>query len=82
MNPNADPSPTRLEARIAALEARIAELEQQCEVAQLNIPWHVICAAVAAVMPNVRIVRVTHAVPTRDRWQSSGVLQNMHSHQL
>lgn len=79
---SANPPHTSLEERIAALEARIAELESQCEVAQLNIPWHVICAAVAAVMPNVRIVRVTQVSALRDSWQASALLQNLHSHQI
>lgn len=70
------------EDRMLALEARIAELEQQCEAAQLTIPWHVICAAVATVMPNVRIVRVSSAAPTRDTWQTSGLLRNVNSHQI
>jgi hypothetical protein len=79
---NANSPPTSAEDRISALEARIAELERQCEAAQLTIPWHVICAAVAAVMPNVRIIRVTHAAPNRDAWHTSALLQNIHSHHI
>ena len=79
---NNTPSPTNPEDRLRALEARIAELEQQCEAAQLDIPWHVICAAVAAVMPNVRIIRVTSAAPIRDTWQTSALLRNLNSHQI
>jgi hypothetical protein len=79
---NATPSPTSMEERMRALETRIAELEQQCEAAQLTIPWHVICAAVAAIMPNVRIVRVTHAAPIRDAWHTSALLQSIHSHHI
>ena len=80
MNPS--PSPTAYEDRLLELEARIAELESQCEVARLGIPWHVICAAVAAVMPEVRIIRVAPVAPVRDRWQTSGLLRNVNSHQI
>lgn len=76
------PPPTSLEERLASLEARIAELERQCEVAQLNIPWHVICAAVAAAMPNVRIIQVTPAAPSADGWRTSAKLRNIYSHQV
>lgn len=78
---NATTPQTSAEDRMLALEARIAELEQQCEAAQLTIPWHVICAAVAAVMPFVRVVRVK-PVPIRDRWQTSALLRNVNSHQI
>jgi len=70
------------EDRISALEARVIELERQCEAAQLTIPWHVICAAVAAIMPNVRIIRVTQLAPNRDSWHTSALLQNIHSHNI
>jgi hypothetical protein len=76
------PSPTGSQDRLSALEERIAELEQQCEAAQVTVPWHVICAAVAAVMPNVRIIRVAQAAPIRDRWQTSALLRNVNSHQI
>jgi hypothetical protein len=70
------------EDRLLALEARIAELEQQCETAQLGIPWHVICAAVAAVMPNVRIIRVAPAISASKQWKSSALARNINSHQI
>jgi hypothetical protein len=79
---NNTPSPTSLEDRMLALEARIAELEKQCEVAQLNIPWHVICAAVAAVMPHVRVVRVAPVSQIRNQWRTSALLRNINSHQI
>jgi hypothetical protein len=79
---NHTPSPTSPEDRLLALEARIAELEQQCEAARLDIPWHVICAALAAVMPNVRVIRVTPAAPVRDTWQTSALLRNLNSHKI
>lgn len=76
------PPALSMEERFAALEARITELEQQCEVAQLNIPWHVICAAIAAVMPNVKIIEVTPVSPNTDGWQTSAKLQNLYSHKV
>jgi len=79
---NAHPPPTSAEDRMSALEARIAKLEQQCEAAQLTIPWHVICATVAAVMPNVRIIRMTPAAPIGDPWRISALLKNIYSHQI
>jgi hypothetical protein len=79
---NHTPLPTSSEDRLLALEARIAELEQQCELAQLDIPWHVICAAVAAVMPDVRIIRVAQVTPNRDKWRTSALLRNVNSHQI
>ena len=80
MNPA--PSPTHSEDRLLALEKRLAELEQHCEAANLTIPWHVICAAVAAVMPDVRIVQVTQVSPKRNLWQTSALLRNVNSHQI
>jgi hypothetical protein len=74
--------PPTQEDRLHALEARIAELEKQCEVAQLDIPWHVICAAVNAVMPNVRIVRVAQVAPIQNRWQTSALFRNVNSHKI
>jgi hypothetical protein len=71
-----------MENRMLAMEARIAELERQCEVAQLDIPWHVICAAVATVMPNVRIIHVARVMSIKDRWQTSALLRNVNSHQI
>lgn len=79
---NNSPSHTSSEDRLLALEARIEELEQQCAMAQLDIPWHVICAAVAAVMPDVRVIRVAPVAPTRNKWQTSGLLRNLNSHQI
>lgn len=79
---NHTPSPSASEDRLLALEARIAELEQQCELAQLDIPWHVICVAVAAVMPDVRVIRVAQVPPGRDKWQTSALLRNVNSHQI
>jgi hypothetical protein len=79
---NDTPSHSSIEDRMLALEARIAVLEQQCEAAQLDIPWHVICAAVATVMPNVRIIRVSPATGARDRWKSSALARNLNSHQI
>jgi hypothetical protein len=76
------PSSHSYEDRLLALEARIAELEQQCEVAQLDIPWHVIFAAVEAFMPNVRIIRVAPVPAHRNSWQTSAVLRNVSSHQI
>lgn len=79
---NNTPSPISPEDRLLALEVRIAELEQQCEAAQLDIPWHVICAAVAAVMPDVRVIRVAPVTPIGNRWQTSALLRNVNSHQI
>jgi hypothetical protein len=79
---NTHPSPTSAEDRMSALEGRIAVLEQQCGAAQLTLPWHVICAAVAAVMPNVKIIRMTPTSPIRDTWQTSALLRNLNSHQI
>lgn len=79
---NKTSSPISAEDRMAALEARVAELEQLCEAAQLTIPWHVICATVAAVMPDVRIIRVARASGARGTWQTSALLRNFSSHQI
>lgn len=76
---NACPESRDSAAVIRALEARMALLEEQLESVRAEIiPWHVICAAVAAIMPDVRVVRVTplHS----DRWRSTGVLRHVISH--
>lgn len=79
---NKTSSPISSEDRLLALEARIAELEQQCEAAQLDIPWHVICAAVAAVMPDVRVIRVAQVATVGNKWQTSALFRNVNSHQI
>jgi hypothetical protein len=79
---NTIPPASSFEDRLLALEARIAELEQQCEVAHLDIPWHVICAAVAAVMPDVRVIHIEQARSSANRWQTSALLRNVNSHQI
>ena len=78
---NASTAILATEERFARLEARIAELELMCEAAQMGIPWHVICAAVATVLPNVRIVSVAPA-PGRDKWSTNALLRNLNSHQI
>ena len=77
MNATADIPSTRF----AALEERLARLEFELEALRDEIlPWHVICAAVAAVMPDVRVVRVH---PIRDEgWKSVGRLRHLTSHEI
>lgn len=64
------------------LEERLAELEQRLQTIEAeSIPWHVIAAAVAAAMPDVRIVSIAEAPPQR-LWEASSRLRNVSSHQL
>lgn len=68
-------------ARLSALEERLARLEFELDSLRAEIlPWHVICAAVAAVMPDVRVVRVH---PVRDEsWKAVGRLRHLTSHEI
>jgi hypothetical protein len=64
------------------LKSRLAEMELRLESMQSDaIPWHVIVAAVAAVMPGARVVRVAPA-SSQSLWHASGLLRNISSHQL
>ena len=78
---NIPDTPSQLEERLAQLEERLAYLEGLCEASQIEIPWHVICAAVAAVIPDGRVVRVS-PVTSRDEWRISGLMKNLHSHRI
>jgi hypothetical protein len=64
------------------MERRVAELERCLEAIQSeSIPWHVIVAAVAAVRPGARVVRVA-PIPSQRLWHASGLIRNVSSHQL
>ena len=65
----------RMEERIAELEQRLQSMEAE------SVPWHVIAAAVAAVVPDARIVSNAE-VPSQRLWETSGRLRNVSSHQL
>lgn len=79
--------PTELLEKIAALEKRVAHLEARLAVDLPEIPWHVLAAAVAAVIPDGRLVSAT---ATFDRvsfapsnlWGIGGRLEQFESHRV
>ncbi len=79
------PSDTPLEQRLAQLEARLARLEAHIAAELPEVPWQVIAAAVAAVVPGGRIVSVNPAMDkltsrTLNFWTVGGRLEQFESH--
>jgi hypothetical protein len=77
-----------LEVHVQILEKRLAELEARFELENPFIPWHVICAAVAAVVPDGRIVGIARLAEThpevliQNLWSVGGRLDLFSSHRL
>ena len=74
-------------ARIAALEARLAHLEGRLDDELPEIPWHVITAAVAAAVPNARIIgvqRLPDSLPytPMNFWNMGGRFDHFKSHAI
>lgn len=73
---------------IAALEARIAALEARLNDELPEVPWFVIAAAVAAVVPNTRIIEIAEVIEGRasatlqNLWCVGGRLELLGSHRL
>jgi hypothetical protein len=73
---------------IEALEARIAALEARLNDELPEVPWFVIAAAVAAVVPNARIIEIAAVIEGRatatlqNIWCVGGRLELLGSHKL
>jgi len=84
MNPM---NPESLLAKIAELESRLRVMEDWV-VPHDSIPWSVICAAVAAVMPNAKIIDVqplttqTSQMVLQNLWSFGGRMSLLASHRL
>lgn len=77
-----------LRARVEALEKRLAELEERFEIEHPYIPWMVIAAAVAAVLPDARITGIELIAETQPQmliqnlWSVGGRLDLFSSHRI
>jgi hypothetical protein len=77
-----------LEERVLTLEKCLAELELRFELENPYVPWHVLAAAVAAVVPDGRIVGVARLAEThpevliQNLWSVGGRLDIFSSHRL
>ncbi|TVR45653.1 MAG: hypothetical protein EA425_17900 [Puniceicoccaceae bacterium] len=82
------PDPIVLAERIQELEARLARLEHRLDDDLPEVPWHVIVAAVAAVLPNARILGVTQPGGTSVQrthlsfWSFGGRLDHFGTHRV
>lgn len=80
-------APDPILQRIADLEARLARLEAHIAAELPEVPWAVLAAAVAAVIPGGRIVAVNRAMeqlPSRtlNFWTVGGRLDQFESHRI
>ena len=80
--------PSTLQARIDTLEKRLAELEYRFELEHPTIPWTVITAAVAAVLPNAEIIGIDYIAESQPQvliqnlWSVGGRLDLFSSHRV
>lgn len=77
----------RLQERVGTLEKELAELKFRFELENPDIPWHVLAAAVAAVIPNGRIMGVIPGekfadIITQNLWSVGGRLDLFSSHRI
>jgi len=83
------PPPSDMENRICKLEARVAALEKRLEKELPEIPWHVLCTAVAAVFPKAQIIHVaaigdarTSPATQQNLWCIGGRMELFRSHRI
>jgi hypothetical protein len=80
--------PSALLGRIEALEKRLQELEFRFELENPTIPWTVITAAVAAVLPTAAIMGIEQIAETQPQvliqnlWSVGGRLDLFSSHRV
>lgn len=84
---SAEVSTAELLAKIDALEKKVQHLEQRLADELPEVPWHVLAAAVAAVVPDGRLVsakRVAEAPPFApfNFWGIGGRLEQFESHRF
>jgi hypothetical protein len=77
----------RLQERVDSLEEKLADLQFRFELENPHIPWHVLAAAVAAVVPNGRITGVIPGekfadILTQSLWSVGGRLDLFSSHRV
>lgn len=82
-----DPTHQALLDRIAQLEARLSALESRLDLELPEVPWHVIAAAVAAILPDAKITAINRAADTLTMsplnfWAMGGRLEHFESHRL
>ena len=77
-----------LEGRVAALEKQVEALLLRLDIDLPEIPWTVICAAVAAVMPDSRITGISWVSESQTEtmiqnlWSVGGRLDLFSSHRV
>lgn len=83
------PSSSNMESRIATLESRLAALEKRIEKELPEIPWPVLCLAVAAVFPRAQIIHVaaigdarTSPATQQNLWCIGGRMELFRSHRI
>lgn len=77
----------KMQERIGTLEKQLADLQYRFELEHPNIPWHVLAAAVAAVLPNARITGIIPGekfadILTQNLWSVGGRLDLFSSHRI
>ena len=88
MSTAASTDPAALQARITQLDKRLNELEYRFELENPSIPWTVIAAAVAAVVPNAEIIGIDHIAENQPQvliqnlWSVGGRLDLFSSHRV
>lgn len=80
--------PSTLQSRIDALEKRLAELEYRFELENPTIPWTVITAAVATILPDAEIIGIDFIAESHPQvliqnlWSVGGRLDLFSSHRV
>lgn len=78
-----------LEQRVQVLEKELTSLRQRLDFELPEVPWAVICAAVAAVLPDAEIRSISRILPdshpeiiVQNLWSVGGRLDLFTSHRI